>query len=429
MDEPRSDMTPEQKPPPGAEPVADYRRPPRGAFTQNAQRWLFLGISIAVVLTILLFGPEPPESTEEQKPAETPVATEPPSAEDDVDQRLAELERQIQDSMRAIPRRAPAPSPQQQSVVPPLDLPSSSGHELPDALADRMRELEYTSLFASSIALTYRADDNYRRSTGASLASLTPPQLPAEELYPPYAFAPRPVIGLPPQTLNPSQGAPSTPGGEPIAEPIAPPQGEALVQPPTPANPTPSQTAGRLYTIFEGSIIETALVNRLDSSFAGPIITMVTNDVYSHDRERVLIPAGTKCIGRTAAVESLGQTRMAVSFHRLIMPDGYSVSLDQFEGLNQLGDTGLKDKVNHHYFQIFGVSIALGFLGAISQREFEEPFDSAGPQFARSAAQIMDRFLNILPTVTIREGHRVKVYLTQDLKLPAYDTHAASRGL
>jgi type IV secretion system protein VirB10 len=114
---------------------------------------------------------------------------------------------------------------------------------------------------------------------------------------------------------------------------------------------------------------------------------------------------------------------MAVSFHRLIMPDGYSVDLDQFEGLNQLGDTGLKDKVDHHYFQIFGISIALGFLGAISQNELEYPFDSAGPQFARSAAQILDRFLNILPTVTIREGHRVKVYLTQDLRLPAYDSH------
>ena len=292
-----------------------------------------------------------------------------------------------------------------------------------------MRELEYTSLFASNIALTYRDDDNYRGSAGASLAA-APARAPDEDLYPPYAFAPRPLVnlpGLPPQTLSPNQGAPPTPAGQPVAESTAAPRDEA--QPLSPANSPPSQPPGRLYTIFEGSILESALVNRLDSSFAGPIITMVTNDVYSHDRDHVLIPAGTKCIGRTAAVESLGQTRMAVSFHRLIMPDGYSVSLDQFEGLNQVGDTGLKDKVNHHYFQIFGVSIALGFLGAISQNELEHPFDSAGPQFARSAAQILDRFLNILPTVTIREGHRVKVYLTQDLKLPAYDTHAGPAGI
>jgi type IV secretion system protein VirB10 len=211
----------------------------------------------------------------------------------------------------------------------------------------------------------------------------------------------------------------------PTAE-TSPTSGEeaATAAPQPPENPSSNPgTSSKQFVLFEGTVLETALVNRLDSSFAGPIITMVTGDVYSHDRQHVLVPAGTKCIGRTNAVESLGQTRMAVSFHRLIMPDGYSVNLDQFEGLNQLGDTGLKDKVNHHYFQIFGVSIALGFLGAVSQSELEYPFDSAGPQFARSAAQILDRFLNILPTVTIREGHRVKVYLTQDLKLPAYDAH------
>ena len=34
--------------------------------------------------------------------------------------------------------------------------------------------------------------------------------------------------------------------------------------------------------------------------------------------------------------------------------------------------------------------------------------------------QVMNRFLNRLPTITIREGHRVKVYLTSDIELPAY---------
>lgn len=413
----------EQQSAPGAEPVSDFRQQPRGTFSQNAQRWLFLGISVAVVLTILLFGPGPPDSSEEESPAETPLESEPLSQDEDVDDRLAELERQIQESMRAIPRSAPAPQPQQQTALPPLDLPTSATGEPTDALADRMRELEYTSLFASNIALTYRDDDGYTSSMERSYLSAAA-QTPAENGYPPYAFPPRPLMNFPADAFA-QPGAPAEQSSE---------QGVAQEPVPTetvaaPALSQSSQASGKRYTIFEGSVLETALVNRLDSSFAGPIITMVTNDVYSHDRQHVVIPAGTKCIGRTAAVESLGQARMAVSFHRLIMPDGYSVSLDQFEGLNQLGDTGLKDKVNHHYFQIFGVSIALGFLGAISQRELEEPFDSAGPQFARSAAQILDRFLNILPTVTIREGHRVKVYLTQDLKLPAYDAHALPSDL
>jgi type IV secretion system protein VirB10 len=293
-----------------------------------------------------------------------------------------------------------------------------------------MRELEYTSLFASNIAVTYRDDEDYRSSAQSQrLAAAVPTAGQPFSTQTAYAAPPSPeqfqqmfpppIYGGPTPVPVPSAGSPSAQAEEGAPAPPQPQETPSL-------NPA---ITSKQFRLFEGTVIETALVNRLDSSFAGPIITMVTNDVYSHDRQHVLIPAGTKCIGRTTSVENLGQSRMAVSFHRLIMPDGYSVNLDQFDGLNQLGDTGLKDKVNHHYFQIFGVSIALGFLGAISQNQFEAPFDNAGPQFARSAAQILDRFLNIAPTVTIREGHRVKVYLTQDLKLPAYDAHGIPWGI
>ena len=66
-------------------------------------------------------------------------------------------------------------------------------------------------------------------------------------------------------------------------------------------------------------------------------------------------------------MDTFGQTRLAVVFHRLIMPDGYSVSLDQFKGLDQIGDTGLRDQVNNHYLRIFGVSLAIGALGAVAE--------------------------------------------------------------
>src|SRR5260370_6373940 len=81
----------------------------------------------------------------------------------------------------------------------------------------------------------------------------------------------------------------------------------------------------------------------------------------------LFILAGTKVLGETKRVEGFGQTRLAVAFHRLIMPDGYAVDLDQFHGLNQIGETGLKDQVNHHYLQIFGASIAVGAPGGLAQ--------------------------------------------------------------
>jgi type IV secretion system protein VirB10 len=108
------------------------------------------------------------------------------------------------------------------------------------------------------------------------------------------------------------------------------------------------------------------------------------------------------------------------------------VSLDQFTGMNQIGETGLKDKVNHHYLSMFGVSLALGAIAGFSQASTYAGFSEDATDLYRqgvsrslsqSAVRILDRFTNILPTITIREGTRVKVWLTGDLAIPAYDDH------
>jgi type IV secretion system protein VirB10 len=114
------------------------------------------------------------------------------------------------------------------------------------------------------------------------------------------------------------------------------------------------------------------------------------------------------------------------------MPDGYSVSLDKFKGLDQIGDTGLRDQVNNHYLRIFGTSLAIGALGAVAEAGTGGVLSQSGTDHlrqgfaqstAQSSAQILDKFLNIMPTVTIREGHRVKVYLSGDLAVPDYSNH------
>jgi type IV secretion system protein VirB10 len=137
-------------------------------------------------------------------------------------------------------------------------------------------------------------------------------------------------------------------------------------------------------------------------------------------------------------VQAFGETRLAVLFHRLIMPDGYSVSLDQFKGLNQTGDTGLRDRVNNHYARIFGASLAIGALGAVAeagtggvltQSGTDRIRQGFGVSSAQSSQQILEKFLNVLPTITIREGHRVKVYLSGDLALPDYANHTMPSNL
>ncbi len=111
-------------------------------------------------------------------------------------------------------------------------------------------------------------------------------------------------------------------------------------------------------------------MNRLDGDAVGPVKVLVSNPFYSHDHQHVIIPEGTVVLGEAKKIGAAGfgqQRRMAVVFHRLIMPDGYSVDLDQFHGLDQIGEEGLKDKVNNHYLEIFGTSIALGVIAGAGE--------------------------------------------------------------
>ena len=198
---------------------------------------------------------------------------------------------------------------------------------------------------------------------------------------------------------------------------------------------------GQPYVIYEGLTLDTVLINRLDGDAVGPVKVLVSNPVYSHDHQHVLIPDGTIVLGEARKIGSAGfgqQRRIAVAFHRLLMPDGYSVDLDQFHGLDQIGEEGLKDQVNNHYLQIFGTSIALGVISGASQiSQGGSNLNSSGSQaftngaassVSQSATTILDKFIQIPPTITIREGHRVKVYFTQDMLLPAYENHRIAQS-
>ena len=201
----------------------------------------------------------------------------------------------------------------------------------------------------------------------------------------------------------------------------------------TPGSTDPISPTAPLQRLLEGTVIDTVLTNRLDGGFASPVNCLVTNPVYSHSGQHVVIPAGSRVLGETKPVQAVGESRLAVAFHRLIFPDGRTVSLDQFTGLNQAGDAALRDQVNHHYLATFGAAAAVGVISGLGQYLGTIGFGEGsgnrtvviaggfGNATSQATAQVMNHFLNRLPTVTIREGHRVKVYLTSDLELPVYD--------
>jgi type IV secretory pathway VirB10-like protein len=315
------------------------------------------------------------------------------------------------------------------------DVPSSAENSASGAAPERTedsiqaerKKRAYLSLFSSNVALTYRKtpENSALKETNAPAPVQEAPDANAAQLaallkplVPPVV----PVASAAPAKDSAAEGERK----EVMRIPVAAPPG------------VPAAATGKTYVLFEGTTLETVLVNRLDGQMAGPVECLVSNDVYSHDRQHLLIPAGTKLLGESRKVESFGQSRLAVSFHRMVMPDGYSASLDHFQGLNQIGDAGLRDQVNNHYLRIFGTSLAIGAIGAVAEAGTAGTLTATGSDLmrqgfaqstAQSSAQILDRFLNILPTVTIREGHRVKVYLSGDLALPDYANHAMPSNL
>jgi type IV secretory pathway VirB10-like protein len=409
---------------------------PPGLMPKHVQSWVIIGIAVLMLLIMWLTGgKKAPGAT--RTPA--PVVQPPPPLEVneakilDLQNRIQELQKEQQAAILAQQKHlvgALPPDSQPPAHLYAGDAPPSPPP--PDPIQVERQRRNYTSLFASNLALSYRkraADTNSASSAdvrdGAESqnpAAVTPPpdlnQL-AQLLQVPVPFLPQP----------PQQPTPSTPNGPNNTPP-----------------PQPSQTASsskgagkarepNTHVLFEGTILEAVLINRLDGEFSGPVKCLLTTDVYSHDRQHLLIPAGTKILGEAKRVEAFGQSRLAVFFHRLIMPNGFSVSLDQFKGLNQIGETGLRDNVNNHYGRIFGASLAIGALGGVAETGTGNAFtqsstdrmrEGVGQSLAQSSERILDKFLNILPTLTIREGHRVKVYLAGDLFLPEYQAGASS---
>jgi type IV secretion system protein VirB10 len=188
---------------------------------------------------------------------------------------------------------------------------------------------------------------------------------------------------------------------------------------------------GRLYRVFEGTVLEGVVTNHIDGGFNGPILVMLTTDYYSHDHQQLLMPQGTRLIGTVQSVGSAQQRKMFVTFHRAVCPDGFSLDFDKYIGLDPLGTTGLATKVDHGYFQAFAAAAAIGGLGGLTQIGNNDSTLSASTeirngiseQSAAEGEQVLNHFLNRLPVITLNEGSRARVYVGRDILIPSYAEH------
>ncbi len=409
---------------------------PKGVLQKNLKTFVYLGAAMLVIVAALF------SSSGKKTPAQRSSAKgQPPqpALQDNTDSNVQELKNQLQaerqKEQQATMAAAAMGDPALASVTPAqqaaaaaygptgVAVPCVPGRPCPQLQQGNMQmQLTPVQQQAQLIAAKERErlDDSRFASNLVYSRSSDQPQQQQQEQVMPAQYGPADRQANSSLVAPESEGKrEDTPGG--YKRPL-----EANVD----------SAVGQPYLVYEGSVLDTVLMNRLDGDAIGPVKVLVSNPLYSHDHQHVIIPEGTVVLGEAKKIGAAGfgqQRRMAVVFHRLIMPDGYSVDLDQFQGLDQIGQEGLKDKVNNHYLQIFGTSIALGVIagaseitqggGTITTSGSQAFTNGAAGSVSQSATTILDRFIQIPPTITIREGHRVKVYFTQDLLLPAYSNH------
>ncbi len=188
---------------------------------------------------------------------------------------------------------------------------------------------------------------------------------------------------------------------------------------------------GRLYRIFEGTVLEGVVTNHIDGGFSGPIMVSLTTDLYSHDHQQLLLPQGTRLLGEVQSVGNAQQRKMFVTFHRAICPDGFSLEFAKYIGLDQIGTTGLATKVDHGYLEAFAAAAAIGGLGGLAQignngsilAPSTEIQNGISGQSAVEGEQVLNHFLDRLPIITLKEGSRARVYIGTDLLIPSYAEH------
>jgi len=186
--------------------------------------------------------------------------------------------------------------------------------------------------------------------------------------------------------------------------------------------------------LFAGSLIPSVTTAGINSDLPGTVTAMVRQTVYDSRNEHiVLIPQGTKIVGQYSSSVSYGQQRVLVAWNRLIFPNGSSIDLQGMVGSDGLGQAGLYDSVDNHYFRIFGSAMLVSMLGVaaqLSQPQNTSVLNSAsvGSQAAGSASaqlntvgtNMVNKNLNIAPTLVIAPGFAFNVMVNKTMILPAY---------
>ena len=192
-------------------------------------------------------------------------------------------------------------------------------------------------------------------------------------------------------------------------------------------------------SLWDGTIISGALVTAINTDNPGVVIARVTENIYSsYDHSFLLIPEGSLLYATYNSSVSFGQDKVQVAWNLLIRPDGYRMTLGNMNGVNAQGESGYKGRVNNHTWQTLK---ALGMVAVYSmiQTEVTNDIKSTQNEYLQNAMtdvytetakignKIIDRALDIKPTITIKAGTEIKLITNTPLELPPVEINKVTR--
>lgn len=191
--------------------------------------------------------------------------------------------------------------------------------------------------------------------------------------------------------------------------------------------------------LWDGTIISGALVTAINTDNPGVVIARVTENVYSsQDHSYLLIPEGSLLMATYNSSVSYGQNKVQVAWNLLIRPDNYRVQLGNMNGVNAQGASGYKGSVSNHPFETLK---ALGMVAVYSilQTEVTNDINSQKNEYLQNAMtdvyaessklgnKMVDRALDIKPTIKIKEGTEIKLITNVPMELPPVEVNQATQ--
>lgn len=178
------------------------------------------------------------------------------------------------------------------------------------------------------------------------------------------------------------------------------------------------------WIVPEGAVIPGVLETRLDSSLPGPVRALVSRPVYAEDGGRVLLPAATRLIGEYQASNAPGDTRIFVTWQRIIRPDGSRVDITS-PAVDGAGAPGVGGDVDTRFWQRFGGAMLLSIIneaGEVSRDSDDTVVRLFGESGSRTGAETVGAIADIPPRIVTERGSKISVFVNQDLDFEAVDS-------